>query len=326
MNDNSDSCGNDISAALLIEREQRRREMLRRQRRSNLRKQVSDSPALAIPHMVKTLDYAFAPYSDERFAQSDNPDETGMSGKLYIAEKISDSSDRYIVKHEELNSACNEYISKNLADKLGINFPRVILFELTRADRRNLFDTDNIVGIQYIEEKRPFSLSAIKNDKNAAAQWIMCHAFAELICNDDTIQCILAADTKLYLIDCSDAFRLSSVALMALGARSQPMDYASRQHLRMLLDVLAKTPYCVLVGLTKKYLFEKLSIIGIDACEIDSIYNGVFKRFIALPKDSLDDAILVLRHFYSEALCAYYWDYFDIMREKASEYLAHVKG
>lgn len=79
--------------------------------------------------MGKTTDFVFsAPFERE-----------GDSGKLLLAKRKTNRSDRFLVKHAFTDCACNEYVYTKLAQAMGYKMPDVVLFPLPDTEKRNSF-------------------------------------------------------------------------------------------------------------------------------------------------------------------------------------------
>ena len=83
--------------------------IMRQQRMEYKRKENLSKPPLCADDVVKTTDFVFsAPFERE-----------GDSGKLLLAKRKADRSDRYFVKHAFTDCACNEYVYTKLAQAMG---------------------------------------------------------------------------------------------------------------------------------------------------------------------------------------------------------------
>ena len=104
---------------------------------------------------LNTENYTYEPFSHN-----------GFSGSLYLATAKDGSLPKLLIKHENPSSACNEFMYSRLAELLRIHTPKVYLFEVAKKDKR-LFKSPYVVGIEYIEGLRKFSL----DEMNSKPEW-----------------------------------------------------------------------------------------------------------------------------------------------------------
>ena len=106
-------------------------------------------------NILNTENYTYEPFSHN-----------GFSGSLYLATAKDGSLPKLLIKHENPSSACNEFMYSRLAELLRIHTPKVYLFEVAKKDKR-LFKSPYVVGIEYIEGLRKFSL----DEMNSKPEW-----------------------------------------------------------------------------------------------------------------------------------------------------------
>jgi len=81
--------------------------IMRQQRMEYKKKENAGKPPLCASDIEKTTDFIFStPFERE-----------GDSGKLLLAKRKTDRSDRYFVKHAFTDCACNEYVYTKLAQR-----------------------------------------------------------------------------------------------------------------------------------------------------------------------------------------------------------------
>lgn len=73
----------------------------------------------------------------------------GDSGDLYLATNKHNPDEKYILKHEYYDCACNEYMYSKIGNKMGIKIAQVKLFILN--DKEKKFKSDFVCGIKYFE-------------------------------------------------------------------------------------------------------------------------------------------------------------------------------
>jgi len=80
----------------------------------------------------------------EKFSSS------GDSGELFLATNKKNHDERYIIKHEYYDCACNEYMYSKIGNKMGIKIAPVKLFVVN--DKEKKFKSDFVCGIKYLED------------------------------------------------------------------------------------------------------------------------------------------------------------------------------
>ena len=103
-------------------------------------KENQNKPPLTSPDVVLTTDFVFS-----KTLHND-----GDSGQLLLAKRKSNRKDRYLVKHEYTDCACNEFVYTKLAQAMGYLMPNAILFQLAPDEKRSYFKTEYIIGERYL--------------------------------------------------------------------------------------------------------------------------------------------------------------------------------
>ena len=108
-----------------------------------------------------TSDFTF-----EKFSNS------GDSGDLYLATNKYDCNDKYIIKHEYYDCACNEFMYSKIGNKMGIKIALVKLFVVN--DKEKKFKSDFVCGIKYFEDCNHVHFDDIVKNKDNINNWKCC--------------------------------------------------------------------------------------------------------------------------------------------------------
>lgn len=141
----------------------------------------------------------------------------GDSGSLLLATNKKDKTEKYIVKHEYFDCACNEYIYSKIGNEMGIGIAPVKLFKIT--DKKKLFKSDFVCGIKYYEESERVGYKYIKEHKNEIENWKDYFKFKgmeNLFLESDGIE-VIKKDKFIYRIDTTSSFSLSHMYIEYLG-------------------------------------------------------------------------------------------------------------
>ncbi len=157
--------------------------------------------------VVQTVDFNFADYEHE-----------GDSGSLFLATNKKDSTRQYIVKHAYTDCACNEFVYAKLAQAMEYHVPETRLFLLTNEEKRNIFDTEYIVGSLFLDvaEYTP-SYSFIRERAKNWSEYFSFSALYAMTGEIDGIETLLTTDGIIYRIDTTDAFPISCDQLDVAG-------------------------------------------------------------------------------------------------------------
>ena len=275
--------------------------VIRHFRMKNKAVENAGKPALVSDDVLKTTDFIFS----RNFEVS----RRGDSGQLMLAKSKLNKAERYIIKHEYTDCACNEFVYSKLANFLGVKVPAAKLFEITPDEKRKYFKTEFIVGIKYINAvavQKGFSFT----DKNLANNWqdyFKFKALYDLFDEGDDIETILDDKGYIYRIDNTDAFRLGSYFLDLAG-----IDYAFEGF----VDVKANIRKQILNILNYDegpgrfiYQYEKLcSKYGENYAKY---YLEPFCKMQEVPDDYINEFLNTLCHFYADMVGDYYRGYIE---------------
>lgn len=149
--------------------------------------------------ILYTSDFLFDVFSDY-----------GDSGILFLATNKNNFEEKYIVKHEYSDCACNEYIYSKVANAMGIKVPSVKLFMID--DNENLFRSNFVCGVKYLDDCVHVNFNYIKKNKSKIKNWhdyFRMYSLEGLFEEDDGVEIVMYKD-EIYRLDLTSAFSLSN--------------------------------------------------------------------------------------------------------------------
>jgi len=265
----------------------------------NKRIENSNKPSLVSIDVLKTTDYIFS--------KDFEVNREGDSGQLLLATNKINKDEKYIVKHEYTDCACNEFVYYKLANFLGVKIPTTKLFEIPFDEKREYFKTEFVVGIEYINlVKEGFSFS----DKNLANNWqdyFRYRALYDLFDEGDGVETILDDKGNLYRIDTTDAFRLGNFFLDYAG-----IDYIFED----VVDIKANIRKQIMQSLNydenpDRFIHKYTKLCNEYGKEYAKYYLEPFYKMQELPDDYVNDFLNTLCYFYADMVGDYFRNYIE---------------
>jgi len=251
--------------------------------------------------ILNAADFTFTPFVQRRGM--------GDSGNLLLAVNKYDSTQRYIVKHAFCDCAANEYIYSKIAQAIGLKMPDVKLFYLENPLDNTLFDTEYIVGIEYLNivEKHP-SAKTRETSRNPD-DYYKFNTLYELFLESDRFETALADDGYIYRFDTTAAFLFNDNLILAMSTSFNPLDitqYAERV-------VPGQWSVSKLDAMMKRLIERN----GEDKAEIllDPLY-----WLKLVPKSYIDRFLETLCYFYPDSVGDYYRRFLFEMQESLERY------
>lgn len=143
--------------------------------------------------------------------------DSGDSGNLYLATNKYNNNEKYILKHEYYDCACNEYMYSKIGNKMGINLPPVKLFVLD--NKENKFKSDFVCGIKYLENCKHVTFNYIEKNKDNINNW---QDYFKMLCletlfdESDGIE-VVKYNNLIYRLDTTAAFTISNIDILPLA-------------------------------------------------------------------------------------------------------------
>lgn len=184
--------------------------MIRNKEREQIRKikkvENANKKIELLADILDTKDFTFKKYRSG-----------GDSGSLLLATNKKDKTEKYIIKHEYFDCACNEYMYSKIGNEMGISIAPVKLFKVT--DKKSLFKSDFVCGIKYYEEGERIGCKYIKEHKNEIKNWkdfLKFEGMENLFLESDGME-VIKNGKFIYRIDTTASFSLSHMYIEYLG-------------------------------------------------------------------------------------------------------------
>lgn len=257
--------------------------------------------------ILNTENYAYEPFSHG-----------GFSGNLYLATAMDGNLPKLLIKHENPSSACNEFMYSRLAELLCIHAPKVYLFEVANNDKK-LFASPYVVGIEYIEGLRTFTLDEMNGKPEWQREYAENFALAVMCSQDDNVQMSMTPDGHIVSFDYTECFYLTSTAAEAMSCDEDTRIETIKRH----LNSAARAPHDILAGAGAEVLRKHLKKDTLE--EVYPFYHAPLIRLTELTAEQIEAATDPLYDIYPVEIVVYFEEYIKIMQKKMKAYLLGVE-
>lgn len=288
--------------------------ILRNARLAYKRKENRGKPPLDSSDVVRTEDFVFRPYTDR----------TGDSGKLLLAQSRAVKDEVYLVKHELVDCACNEFVYTKLAQAMGYTMPDAVLFSLSPGKDFRLFDTEYVIGERFLNVIDPHP--KFDTIRQKASNWVQYFSFWGLFCitgESDSMQLLLADDSKIYRIDTTSAFPVSDLMLNMAGV---DMEFGGQNPNEAVKQSFAEMDLSNTLDVTACDRVLK-TVSGLDQ-QAEHCFFEPFQRIQDVNDSLIDDILNTLCYFYPDYVGEFFRRYFKELKVQCRSYLKvkRVKG
>ena len=261
-------------------------------------------PPLMSPDVVGTADFIF----------SKIPNHNGDSGELLLARRKTDAKDRYLVKHAFTDCACNEFVYTKLALAMEYSMPNAVLFQLSPGEKQPYFQTEYIIGEQYLVLLDPTpDFHTIREQAENWKQYFAFYGLYSLTGESDGLELLLANNHQIYRVDTTDAFPISCFQLDIAGI-DRNIDGPSHKLKQLLLSCdLSSVFDTLLCDSTLEYCLKK------DA-DSRPLFLEPFARIREIPGDYIDDFLNTLCYFYPDFIGDYFKRYLSALQDQCAIY------
>lgn len=237
---------------------------------------------------------------------------SGDSGSLLIATAKNNKDERYIIKHEYYDCACNEYMYSKIGNEMGINISPVKLFLVT--DKKKLFKSDFVCGIRYYENGKSVGYKYIEENKEDIYNWKDYFKFLgmeDLFFEGDGIE-VIKENNLIYRIDTTDAFSLSHMFISYLGYEGKFKDIDIKS--------FAENNIIKLANIDEKNVISNWNITKstfIKYYNIDYLqyYLEPFQSFLEIDYNKIEKWCDNICYFYPNIIGEYYKIYFKNIKK-----------
>lgn len=282
--------------------------IMRQQRMEYKRKENLSKPPLCADDVVKTTDFIFsAPFERE-----------GDSGKLLLAKRKADRSDKYFVKHAFTDCACNEYVYTKLAQAMGYKMPDVVLFQLSETEKRKYFKTEYIIGARYLNIVEPFPTYKVIREQAKNWQEYFCfYGLYAMTGEADGMESPLVDDGFIYRVDTTDAFPISNWDLEFAGVYQEIQGSTPNELIKQRLQT---RDFSNTVSFDScDFCFELCREKDAQVCE--RFFLEPFRKIQEISEDYVDEFLNTLCYFYPDYVGDFFKRYIAALKQQSAEYI-----
>lgn len=278
-----------------------------RDRIANKKEENRNKPKLHSDDVLMTTDFNYAEFSDE-----------GDSGQLFLASCKQNPSQRYIVKHQFTDCACNEFVYAKLLQAMDYHVPETKLFQLSSNEKRDIFLTEYVVGSRFLNVVDPFpSYQTIREKAANWTEYFSLYGFYALTGECDGMETPLADDGYIYRIDTTDAFPISNYQLDYAGI-ARVVNGASMKEL-IKKDLLERSLNSVLPITTCDFCWDACK--EKDAVAFKKPFLAPFLDIQGISEGYIDDFLNTLCYFYPDFIGDYFKRYITALQKQCAEYV-----
>ena len=251
----------------------------------------------------------------------------GDSGKLLFAVNKSNKSEKYIVKHEYIDCACNEFMYSKLGQLLGAKYANVKFFNTLTPPLNSLFTTEDVVGIEYLElENDNLKFKELNNKCKNLNDYFKFLAISKLFFDDDSYEIVLDKKGYIYKIDNSATFCISNYTLQSvyinfnkqINGINISIEKFTRNQFNRILEFY-KSQNCINYKNTLLYVKTHYGMEYVEYF-LEPFYNLFY-----LDLNKMDNIINTLCYFYPNYVGNYYKEYIKITQDKVRKFLKEIK-
>jgi hypothetical protein len=282
--------------------------IMRQQRMEYKKMENLGKPPLCSADVEKTTDFVFsAPFERE-----------GDSGKLLLAKRKTDRSDKYFVKHAFTDCACNEYVYTKLAQAMGYKMPDVVLFQLPDTEKRKYFKTEHIIGARYLNIIEPFpSYEVIRERATNWEEFFCFYGLYAMTGEVDGMESPLAEDGYIYRVDTTDAFPISNWDLDYAGVYQEAQGVVPNELIRQTLQAreLSSAVDFGMCDFCLDFCIKK------DAKVCKPLFLEPFQRIQEISDAYIDGFLNTLCYFYPDYIGDFFKRYIAALKQQSAEYI-----
>lgn len=234
----------------------------------------------------------------------------------YIATPKRVGYPRLLVKHENIQSACNSFMCSRLAQLCGIYTPKASLMS-TSGENRRLFPMHPfIVGTEWVEDFSAIDYDRIKESPVLRQQYLDSMTLYAMFCRiADTPQFAYSSTKGIFAYDWDEAFDVTDFAIKLCLYNND----AGTEQLRRMPRHFSQHPFESDAELCLKSAAAHLNM---DADDLRPSYMQTMERFCKVTEAQVAELTDVLSDIYPMGLIVYYEEYIKLLQAKIKTYIA----
>lgn len=232
----------------------------------------------------------------------------------YIATPKSEEHSRLLVKHENIQSACNTFICSRLAELCGVYTPKAYLMS-TSGETRRLFPMHLfIVGTEWVENFSAVDYDRVKESPVLRQQYLDSMALYAMFCRiADTPQFAHSTVKGVFAYDWDEAFDVTDFVIKLSLYNGD----AGTEQMRRMLQRFSQHPF---ENDAELCLRSAAAHLNMDADDLRSSYMQTMERFCKVTEAQVTELTDVLFNVYPMPLIVYYEEYIKILQRKVTCY------
>lgn len=246
----------------------------------------------------------------------------GDSGNLFLATNKHNPLEKYVLKHEYYDCACNEYMYSKIGNKLGIKIASVKLFVLD--NKKNVFKSDFVCGIKYFENCKHVNFDYIETNKNNIDNWMdyfRMYGLGSLLEESDGIE-VVKHNKEIYRLDTTDSFTLSDFFIHPLAYNYNDKNGNNIRKMankNILLMAKGNTE-----GRMNMWMFNLQYFLKKYESKYVAYYLETFKLLEKVSEKDIEDWINILTWFYPDVIGEYFKKYLVNLKLDVEKFLIRV--
>ena len=223
---------------------------------------------------------------------------------------------RLLVKHENIQSACNTFMCSRLAELCGIYTPKAYLMSTSGETRRLFTMHPSIVGTEWVEDFSAVDYDRVKESPVLRQQYLDSMALYAMFCRiADTPQFAYSSTKGVFAYDWDEAFDVTDFVIKLSLYNSD----AGTEQLRRMLRHFSQHPFESDAELCLKSAAAHLNM---DADDLQPSCMQTMERFCKVTETQVSELINVLSAIYPIGLIVYYEEYIKLLQAKIKTYIA----
>ena len=228
----------------------------------------------------------------------------------YIATPKRVGYPRLLVKHENIQSACNTFMCSRLAELCGVYTPKAYLMS-TSGETRRLFPMHPfIVGTEWVEDFSAVDYDRVKESPVLRQQYLDSMALYAMFCRiADTPQFAYSSTKGVFAYDWDEAFDVTDFVIKLSLYNSD----AGTEQLRRMIRHFSQYPFESDAELCLRSVAQHLNM---DANDLRPSYMQAMECFCKVTEAQVAELTDVLSDIYPMGLIVYYEEYIKLLQAK----------
>lgn len=260
-------------------------------------------------YILNTVNYNYKTLSHEGFG--------GVC--KYIAIPKREGASRLLIKHENIQSACNTFMCSRLAELCDVYTPKAYLMSTSNETRRLFPMHPFIVGIEWVEDFSAVDYGSIKESPTLRQQYLDSMALYAMFCRiADTPQFAYSSTKGVFAYDWDEAFDVTDFIIKLCLYNSD----AGTEQMRRMLRHFSQHPFENDAELCLRSAAEHMNM---DADNLRPNYIRAMDRFGKVTEAQVAKLTDVLLDIYPMPIVTYYEEHIKKLQAKIIHYVEMQK-